>query len=458
MDQKVISRLQGIVGKDNCFTHKEKLINYEYDSIIPRFRPDVVVFARTTEQVSQIMKLAHQYNIPVTPQGAGTNFSGGSMAVKGGILLSLAKMTRILEIDLENMATLVEPGVVNLELNNAIAGTGYFFPPDPASGRASTLGGNVAECAGGPRCLKYGVTRDYVLGLEVVLPNGEVTWVGGKHGNDRNLDLVRLMVGSEGTLGIFTKIWFRILPATPSKRTMLGIFNSVGEASQTVSDIIAAGVVPLTLEFMDNILINCAEDFAKAGLPRDAAAIIIIEVDGFGPELDKQVKIIEDAVNKNKAKGFRIAEKAEEVEKIWVARKVVIGALSRRRPSYSLQDVTVPRSNFPKICERIQQISEKYGLEIGILAHAGDGNLHPLVLFDERNEEEVEKVEPLEGEICQAAIDLNGNISGEHGIGYIKLPFVDWRFPQHTIDLYGRLKKAVDPDNVLNPGKIVEVK
>ncbi|HHX51077.1 MAG TPA: FAD-binding protein, partial [Clostridia bacterium] len=424
IDSAALSRLKDIVGPEHCHTGKEMLLAHGFDATLPQYLPEVVVYAMTTQQVSDIMKVAHEYGIPVTPRGAATNLSGGSLPAKGGIVLVLSKMNKILEIDTKNLVVSVEPGVVNQDLQDALGGTGYYYPPDPASMKVCTIGGNVAECAGGPRCLKYGVTRDYILGLEVVLPDGQVTWVGSKFALDKDLDLVRVLVGSEGMLGVITKLWLRIKPLPEAKKTMLGIFNTVEEASQSVSDIIARGIIPTTLEFLDNLLINCAEDFAKMGLPRDAGAVLIIEVDGFTPELDRQVEQIEKVCEGNGARDFQIATSAAEVDQLWTARRVVIGAVARKRPSYSLQDVTVPRSNFPKIAKAIVEISEKSGLAIGILAHAGDGNLHPLVLFDARNEEEVQRVHEAEAEICRTALELGGTISGEHGIGIVKMPYL----------------------------------
>lgn len=457
MNPTVIARLKEIVGAKNVSATKVQQINYGFDATLPQYRPETVVFATTTEQVSKIMKLAQEYQIPVTPRGAATNLSGGTLPVSGGIVLSLTKMNKILEIDTENLVCVVEPGVINQDLQNALAGTGYFYPPDPASMKVCTIGGNIAECAGGPRCLKLGVTRDYILGLEVVWPDGRVSTLGGRFAGDRDLDLVRLIVGSEGMLGIVTKAWLRLKPVSEAKKTMLAVYNEVEDASKTVSDIIAKGIIPLTLEFMDNLLINCAEDFAHIGLPRDAGAILIIEVDGYAPELARQVETIQKMCEANNARDFQIANSAAEVDQLWTARRVVIGAVARKRPSYSLQDVTVPRSNFPAISRAVVEAGKKYNLSVGILAHAGDGNLHPLVLFDARDEDEVARVHKAEEDICRAALELGGTISGEHGIGILKMPFMEWQFPPAAMDLVKGIKKAVDPNNILNPGKMVEV-
>ncbi|MFA5536765.1 MAG: FAD-linked oxidase C-terminal domain-containing protein [Bacillota bacterium] len=457
MYEAVVAQLKEIVGSKNVSVSKEQLINFGFDATLPQYRPEIVVFATTTEQVSKVMKVAQKHKVPVTPRGAATNLSGGSLPSSGGIALSLTKMNKILEIDTENLVCVVQPGVVNQDLQDALAGTGYFYPPDPASMKVCTIGGNIAECAGGPRCLKLGVTRDYILGLEVVWPDGRVSTLGGRFAGDRDLDLVRLMVGSEGMLGIVTKAWLRLKPVSEAKKTMLAVFHEVVDASRTVSDIIAKGIIPLTLELLDNLLINCAEDFAHIGLPRDAGAILIIEVDGYAPELDRQVETIQKMCEANNARDFQIARSAEEVDKLWTARRIVIGAVARKRPSYSLQDVTVPRSNFPVISEKIVEISKKYDLPIGILAHAGDGNLHPIALFDARDKDEVDRVHKAEEEICQIALDLGGTISGEHGIGLAKMDFLRWQLSPAAIDLIVGIKKTIDPNNILNPGKMVEV-
>jgi len=453
-----LSKLVSIVGAGNATLTKEELLVYEYDATLLKGDPEIILFPKTTEQISKIMAFACQEGIPVNTRGAGTNLSGGTIPDQGGIVLALTKMNKILELDLANHVVVVEPGVINQDLQEYLAPLGYYFPPDPASMKACTLGGNVAECSGGPRCLKYGVTRDYVLGLEVVLSSGEVVILGGKNPvNPEPLDLVRLMVGSEGTLGIFTKLFLRIKRFSHAKETMLCTFDSVKEASQAVSSIISQGIVPTTLEMMDNLLINCAEDFTHIGLDRTAGALLLIEVDGHQEELADQVAVIQRVCRQNNSREFKVAQSTAETDRLWVARRTVIGAVARKRPSYSLQDVTVPRSKLPEIVEKIVNLSMEYDLPIGVLAHAGDGNLHPLVLFDERIEAEVEKVHLVEEKICESALMLGGTISGEHGIGLLKRPFLANEFSPEAIFLKKQLKLAFDPKNILNPDKIVEV-
>jgi glycolate oxidase len=366
-------------------------------------------------------------------------------------------MNKILEIDTENFVAVVEPGVVNYDMQVELEKKGFYYPPDPASFKASTMGGNLGECSGGPRCFKFGVTRDYILGLEVVLPNGKVIQTGGRNfKSEPGYDLTRILVGSEGTLGLITKIIVRVLPKPADKKTMLAIYSKVEDASQTVADIVAAGIVPTTLEMMDNLLINTAEDAAQIGLPRDAGALLIIEVDGQPEDMDAQVKIIGEICKTAQVREFKVARTAAEVDQLWLARRVVIGSVARVKPSYSLLDITVPRSNFPKAVDGILKCAKDFNLLIGILAHAGDGNFHPLVIFDQRNEEEVERVHKAEKAMCLMALDLAGTLSGEHGIGLLKKQYLGLEFKPITIDVFKKIKRSFDPTIRFNPGKIID--
>lgn len=458
MNNNQINYLRNLVTPQNSCTTKEELLVYEYDATLLKGAPEVILFPETTEQVSKILAYAYKEGIPVTTRGAGTNLSGGTIPDQGGIALVLTRMNKVLEINFENMYVVVEPGVINQELQDLLTPHGYYYPPDPASMKACTIGGNVGECSGGPRCLKYGVTRDYILGMEIVLSNGEVVVIGSKQQvNPDALDIVKFMVGSEGTLGVFTKLFLKIKKASEAKKTMLCTFNSVKDASRTVANIVSEGIVPTTLELMDNLLINCAEDFTGLGLDREADALLLIEVDGLKEELDGQVEVIKKVCEKNRVKEFKIAQSAKEVDQLWTARRTVIGAVARKRPSYCMQDVTVPRNKLPDIVEEIVGISEKYSLPIGVLAHAGDGNLHPLVLFDERIKEEVDKVHEAELKICQKALSLGGTLSGEHGIGLLKKPYLNQEFAPETLNIKKQIMLAFDPKNILNPDKIMEV-
>ncbi|MBI2865154.1 MAG: FAD-binding protein [Chloroflexi bacterium] len=456
VSRAIIQELQAAAGKGAVTFSPEDLIVYSYDATMPEYRPDVVVFPQSTEQVAAIMRVANEHRLPVVPRGAGTNVSGGSLALEGGMILCLSRMNRILEIDRENLVAVVEPGVVNAELQAALAPLGLFYPPDPASMNVCTIGGNVAENSGGPRCLKYGVTKDYVLGLEVVLPTGEVIHTGGSvMKNCTGYDFTRLFVGSEGTLGVVTKITLRLLPLAEAKKTMLAVFDSVVDASSAVSAIIARGIIPTTLELMDRILLRCAEDFVHVGLPKDAGAVLLIEVDGFRESLDGQMRQIKAVCRANQARELRHARTSKEVDDLWLARRTVIGAVGRLEPNYGLQDVTVPRSKLPIIVEEIGDISAKYDLPIGVLAHAGDGNLHPIVLFDARRDGDLAKVHAAEKEICKAALALGGTLSGEHGIGLSKREYLPMEYGPIEMSLVARLRKVFDPNGILNPGKIV---
>jgi glycolate oxidase len=456
MRASAITQVESIVGSEHTLTDEADLFLYSYDASFPEFRPDLVAFPRTAEQVSAIMALASEERVPVVPRGAGTGLSGGSVPLKGGIALGLSKMSRLLNVDPDNLTATAEPGLVNAHLQAALAPLGLFYPPDPASMKVCTLGGNVAEDAGGPKCFKYGVTRNYVLGLEAVLPNGGVLHTGGcVVKNTTGYDLTRLLVGSEGTLGIFTQMVLKLLPVPEGTRTMLALFDSLESASRTVGAIVAASIIPSALELMDNLLIRCAEDYTHVGLPEDAAALLLIEVDGADAGLDAQVEIIRRICDREGARELRVASSTEEVDALWLARRTVIGAAGRLRPSLVIQDVTVPRSALPEMVAKVEAISEMHGLPIGVLAHAGDGNLHPIVLFDGRDSEELRREKAVEKEIIAAALEMGGTLTGEHGIGISKLDYVDMQLGDQETTINKGLKALFDPHNILNPGKMV---
>ncbi len=458
LTQAMIKDLTAIVGSHNVITNQAGLAAYGYDATLMSQRPVGIVFPRSTDDASALVKYANQVGLVMVPRGAGTNLSGGSLPVENSLVICVSRMTRILEIDPQNFTATVEVGLVNFDLQEALEKYGYYYPPDPASYKASTLGGNIAECSGGPRCFKYGVTRDYILGLEVVLPSGKVIEVGGKNfKSEFRYDLTRLLVGSEGTLGLVTKAILRILPKPFAKRTMLAIYNKVEDASRTVADIVAAGIIPTTLEMMDNLLINTADEHVKLGLPRDAGALLIIEVDGYEVDLDNQVQLIEELCKKADVRSFKVATSQAEADQLWLARRTVIGSVGRRRPSYSLQDVTIPRSTFPQMVDAILACSRRYDLPIGILAHAGDGNFHPLVLFDERDADEVVRVHKAEVDLIRDALALGGTMSGEHGIGVLKKEYLALEFTDVAIEAFRKIKRSFDPIAILNRGKIVDI-
>lgn len=456
INQTVLDKLHEIVGKKNVVADTIGVATYSYDATLLSGKTLATVFPQSTEQTVQLVKYLNSVNIPLVPRGAGTNLSGGTIPPENSVVVNFSRMKKILEIDTENFVAVVEPGLVNYDFQVELEKRGFYYPPDPASYKATTLGGNLGECSGGPRCFKYGVTRDYVLGLEVVLPNGQIIQTGGRNYNSEpGYDLTRILVGSEGTLGFITKIFLRVIPLPPTKKTMLAIYNKVEDASQTVADIVAAGIVPTTLELMDNLLINTAEDATGAGLPRDAGALLIIEIDGHEVDMDAQIETIAEICKKAGVREFKLARTAAEVDQLWLARRVVIGSVARRRPSYSLQDITVPRSKFPQAVSRIVKLAKDYNLDIGILAHAGDGNFHPLVLFDQRNKEEVERVHAVEKDICAIALEVGGTMSGEHGIGLLKKHYIELEFSSTALESFRKVKNAFDPNHRFNPDKIM---
>jgi len=458
LSQSAINKLKSIVGEKDFVTSKIGMYAYSYDGTMLEGSQVGIIFPESTQEVVEIVNFCREQGIPLVPRGAGTNVSGGTLPSEGSLVINFSRMKKILEIDLENYVAIVEPGVVNWDIQETLAKYGYYYPPDPASWKASTIGGNLGESSGGPKCFKYGVTRDFIYGLEVVLPSGKVIWVGGRDFSSEPMyDLTRIIVGSEGTLGFITKAAIRIQPVTPAKRTMLGIFDTPEDCSQAVADIVAAGIIPTTLEMMDNLIINTTEDYAHAGNPRDAGALIIIEVDGYPGDLDEQVETIREVCKGANAKEFRVAKTAAEVDQIWLARRVAFGSVARVKPNYGINDITVPRSKFPQAIAGIEKVKKEMGAIIGIVAHAGDGNLHPLILYDQRNKEEVDLLHKAEMELCNMAIDLGGTVSGEHGIGILKKSLLMKEFGPQTMEVFKKVKRAFDPQNQFNPGKLIDL-
>ena len=458
LSQKVIDKLKSICGEKDVITSKIGMYAYGYDGTMLEGVPTGIVFPQTTQEVVDIVNFCREQGVAIVPRGAGTNVSGGTLPTEGSVVMNFTRMNKVLEIDMDNYVAIVEPGVVNWDIQESLAKYGYFFPPDPASWKASTLGGNLGESSGGPKCFKYGVTRDFIYGLEAVLPSGKVIWVGGRDFSSEPMyDMTRILVGSEGTIGLITKAAIRIQPVPEAKRTMLAIFNTPEDASQAVADIVAAGIIPTTLEMMDNLIINTTEDHCGAGNPRDAGALLIIEVDGHPGDLAAQVETIGEVAKKANAKDFKVATSAAEVEKIWLARRVAFGSVARVKPNYGVNDITVPRSNFPKAIAGIERVKKEFGVTIGTVAHAGDGNLHPLILFDQRKKEEVDALHDAEMELCKMAIDLEGTISGEHGIGILKKPLLIQEAGPVGMEVFRKIKRAFDPQNQFNPTKLVDL-
>ncbi len=455
MDSQIYEKLAAIVGNKNVSVQVTDKITHSYDATQERFLPDAVVYVSNTEQVSRVMKLASEYSLPVLPRGAGSGFTGGSLPVQGGIVLVLTRMDKVLNIDTENLVAEVEPGVITAELQRQVERLGLFYPPDPASKDFSTLGGNVAECAGGPRCVKYGVTKDYILGLEVVTPQGEIILAGGRTlKNVVGYDLTKLYVGSEGTLGIITKIILKLLPKPEAKKTMLVQFDSIDGAARAVSAIVGAKIIPTTLEFMDKATIGCIRGVSTIRLPESCEAALIIEVDGARSELDGQVARIMEVIQPLGVVDTRIAGTAEESEEIWSVRRIVSPSLKKVNPDKFNEDVVVPRSKVPDMIRALESISEKYNVPIVNFGHAGDGNIHVNAMVDLREEGMAEIIDKVLDEIFDAAVRLGGVISGEHGIGTSKTKYMSLGVNEATINTMKQIKAALDPQNILNPGKV----
>jgi glycolate oxidase len=455
LDPQIIRELKGLLGRGRVKTDMESLIAYSYDGTFQERLPDVVVKAFDVSEVSKIMKIAGAYGVPVVPRGAGTGLSGGVVPLKGGIVLEMTAFNRIIEINTRNKYAVVEPGVCTNDFAEAVEKAGLFYPPDPASSKSSTLGGNVAECAGGPRGVKYGVTKDYVMGLELVLPDGEILNVGNQvDGETGWFDLPLLFTGSEGTLGIITKIIFRLMDKPEQKQTLLAKYDQVVDAGKTVSSIIKNGVIPTTMEIMDRTTIQAVENFLKIGLDTKKDAFLLLEVDGSKYEVTKQLEQVKQICLECGAVEVETASTKEESDRLWKARRSISGACGKINPTKIGEDATVPRSKIPEMIVRLREIADKYQLKMVIFGHAGDGNLHPNILTDKRNSEAMERVEQAVGELLNAALSLGGTLSGEHGIGYMKAPFLKMELGEIGYQTLKKVKEVFDPKGVLNPGKI----
>jgi len=451
----IIQELQNMVNKDRCLTAPEDLLVYSHDTYIGK-KPDVVVLPATTEEVSKIMKLATRERIPVTPRASATGLTGMCVPEHGGIVMAMSKMNRILEVNPEDRLAVVEPGVITNDLQMAAEAAGVFYPPDPSSLTICQIGGNVATNAGGPRCVKYGVTRDYLLGLEAVLPSGEVIKSGGRPiKNVTGYDVTRLLCGSEGTLAVITKIIVKLIAKPEARRTLLVAFRSIEDASTTVSRIMAAGIIPRALELMDQHYIRLCEKMYHLGLATEAAGLLIIEVDGFAETVDRQARIAKEFCEAQGAFDIKLARTEEESERLWMARRMGSVALFRLSKTMLSEDATVPISKIPAMVAKIKESEKKHEMTVYFLAHAGDGNMHPLLCYDPGNKEEAEKVENIVREIFEASIALGGTLTGEHGIGLAKKPFMPLEISPVELELWKNIKKAFDPNNIMNPGKFV---
>lgn len=449
-------KLIQVVGRENYDDTQAGRLVYSYDAS-PQFQamPDAVVAPRNKAEVQAIVKLCNEYRIPVVPRGSGSNLCAGTCPVEGGIVLIFKHMNRILEIDEENLTVTVEPGVITLDMIKAVEAKGLFYPPDPSSMKISTIGGNINENSGGLRGLKYGVTRDYVLALEAVLASGEVIRTGGKLAKDvAGYDLTRLLVGSEGTLAVITEATLKLLPMPEAKKTMLALYQDIEACAQTVSDIIANRIIPATLEFLDQPTLQAVEAFAHIGLPTNVKAVLLIEQDGPQEVVERDIEKIAEICRKQHAVDVKVAASPEHAEALMTARRSALSALARLKPTTILEDATVPRSEVAKMVVAINEIAEKYGLHIGTFGHAGDGNLHPTCLADIRDQDEMDRVEKAFAEIFQKAIELGGTITGEHGVGRAKAPYLEWKLGETGIGVMNAIKNALDPNHILNPGKV----
>ena len=458
LDQSNLKKLRDVVGAQNVLTSREDLIPYAFDGTAAmKEMPGGVVFAVSTEQISAVLKLANDTETPVVTRGSGTGLSGGSIPAANCIVLCTVKMDAILEVDAANLTMTVEPGVTTIQIAEAAEKAGLFYPPDPGSMKISTIGGNVAENSGGLRGLKYGVTRNYVMGMEVVLPDGEVMWLGNKCVKDvAGFSLKDVMIGSEGTLGVITKVLLRLIPKPAAKKTMVATFDAMDAAAQTVSDIIAAQIIPCTLEFLDRTTIHCVEDFAKVGLPLDCEALLLMETDGHPDAVAEEASKMEELAKANRAKEVRVAKDDAEATQLATARRSAFSALARLAPTIILEDATVPRSELAHMIRFVADVAKKYDLKIGTFGHMGDGNLHPTFLTDERNEAEIHRVHEAFKEIFDEAIRLGGTITGEHGIGLAKKEFLPKFAGAAQMRVMSELRKALDPKGILNPGKMFD--
>ena len=454
--ESLVGEFEKIVGKENVLTSKESLKAYSYDGTTSWIHePDVVVFPATTKEISAIMKIANAEKIPVTPRGGGTNVSGGSVPIEGGIVLCLTKMNKILKIDKENLTATVEPGVVLMDLTMALAREGLFFPPDPQSFLGATLGGIISENAGGPACVKYGVTKQYILGVEVVLANGDVVNLGGRTlKNVVGYDLLHIFISAEGTLGVITRAELKLNPLPQAKKTIMAVYSDVAVAGESVFRVLEKGVIPDKIELLDNWVINRIEEMMPMGLPKDADAVLLFECDGIPEAVEKETEQIVEITKKYGAVDVRVAKDQAEADKYWLARRAGFAAVFGKAPTVFAEDVTVPRGRIPDLIRKCKEIAKKYDLEMCVLGHAGDGNLHPAILTDINKKDEYDRALKGMDEIIEGAVELGGVLSGEHGIGLEKQKFFKRIIDPNVINMMKGIKQLMDPNNIMNPGKI----
>jgi glycolate oxidase len=451
----LLGELRGIVGDEHTITHEQRLRTYESDGLLQyAVMPGAVVLPGTADEVAAVVRACHRAGVPFVARGAGSGLSGGALPVSEGVLIALTRMRRIVEVDLPNQRVVVEPGVTNIDVSKAV-GPSHFYPPDPSSQIVCTIGGNVAENSGGAHCFKYGFTTNYVTGLELVLPDGELIQVGGKELDQPGYDLLGAFVGSEGTLGVATKIWLRVVPAPQAVRTLVAFFDSTQQAGEVVSEIVAAGIVPGAIEMMDNLSLRAAESYTGAGYPVDAGAALVVELDGSEAECETRFEQVTSICERAGANEVRVARSDAERELIWKTRKAAFAAMGRVAPNYYVQDSVIPRTRLAEVLGQIDELASEYGLQVANVFHAGDGNLHPLVCYDGREPGQAERAEELAGLIVKVCVDAGGSITGEHGVGVDKKRYMPAMFGDADLGAFQRLRCAFDPDQRANPGKLM---
>jgi glycolate oxidase len=451
----LVAEWRAALGDEHVITHEHQLRTYESDGLLQyAVIPGAVVLPGSTEEVQEVVRSCHRAGVPWVARGAGSGLSGGATPVADGVLISLNRMRRILDVDLDNQRVVVEPGVTNVAVSQAV-GPGHFYPPDPSSQIVCTIGGNVAENSGGAHCFKYGFTTNYVTGLELVLPDGEVVQLGGKGLDPPGYDMLGAFVGSEGTLAIATKIWLRIVPKPEAVRTLVAFFGSTTDAGEVVSRIVSEGIVPGAIEMMDNLSIQAAEEYSGAGYPPDAGAALVVELDGSEAECAARFEQVVEICEEAGAESIRVARDEAEREVIWKARKAAFAAMGRVAPNYYVQDSVIPRTRLAEVLGRIEELAREYGVQVANVFHAGDGNLHPLVCYDGRKEGEAERAEECAGKIVKACVEAGGSITGEHGVGIDKKRYMPEMFSDADLRAFQRLRCAFDPDQRANPGKVM---
>lgn len=450
-----LQELQALFGEKRVLWQEHDLYSYSFDASFGLYKPDAVVQPLTTQEVASLVRFANVHLIPLTPRGHSSCLSGGPLPVQGGVVVDMTHMNQMLVVDEEDLVAVVSPGVLTGQIHKAAEFKGLMYPPDPSSAHISTIGGNLAENSGGPRGLKYGVTKDYVIGLEVVTPTGDIIRTGGRTvKNVTGYDLTKLIVGSEGTLGIITEATLRLIPKPLATETMMAIFDDLVQCGKAISKILASGITPSKIELMDQASIHAVENYEPCGLPRDARAIILVELDGHPQAISSEMAIAQDACVQMGARQVKVAQSIAEQNELWYARKLVSPAIARIKPTKISEDICVPKSKIPEAFEKLERIRDKYGLNLVIFGHAGDGNLHPNILADKRDKEEMKRVELAVAEIFETALLLGGTLSGEHGIGTMKAPFIEMELGVAGVDLMRKIKAAWDPNDIMNPGKI----